>query len=39
MSDYQRGREDERRKRLPDDLRESDRYREGLVDPASLAAC
>jgi type II secretory pathway pseudopilin PulG len=29
MSDYQRGREDERRERLPDDLRESDRDREG----------
>ena len=29
MSDYERGREDERRERLPDDSRESDRYREG----------
>jgi type II secretory pathway pseudopilin PulG len=29
MSDYQRGREDERRERLPDDLRGSDRDREG----------
>ena len=29
MSDYQRGREDERRERLPDDLPESDRHREG----------